>query len=152
MVFMTPILKDLTRDISSDTIVTMTIFMFAINLLFHDYDGGHEHGFHDAISVNAAMCASVLLASRLNTHFTVAVLMFLAIVLFALFPMYRRNLGRKSPNNDILLALGLFSFSCFLIETDYRLFYVGVTLSVQFICPWILVNLQKYKKYAFLIM
>lgn len=38
LIFMTPILKNLTRDITTDTIYSFTFIMLSLNMLFHDYD------------------------------------------------------------------------------------------------------------------
>jgi phosphatidylinositol glycan class C protein len=142
---MTPILKDLTRDISGDTIVWMTVGMFLINLLFHDYDGTAKT--QNSISINAAMCASVLLASRLDTNQEVGTLMFSAVCLFALFPIYRRYTRTLFPSSDWWMATILFLISLFCVENTYRNVYLFASLVLQFVCPYILVKVQKYKKY-----
>jgi phosphatidylinositol glycan class C protein len=145
LVFMTPILKDLTRDISGDTIIWMTIGMFLINLLFHDYDGTAKT--QNSISINAAMCASVLLASRMDTNQEVGTLMFSAVSLFALFPIYRKYARTVFPTSDGWMATTLFMISLFCMEGTYRGIYVFASLILQFACPYILVKVQKYKKY-----
>lgn len=38
LVFITPILRNLTRDISTDSINSLSFLMFILNLLFHDYN------------------------------------------------------------------------------------------------------------------
>ena len=91
---LTPILKNLTREISDDTIYALTTFMFLANLLFHDYGSNtstHTR-FPDSLSVNAAISASVLLASRLDSNIKVFLQMAMSIVMFALFPIFRRSL------------------------------------------------------------
>ena len=144
---LTPILKNLTKDISSDSIWFMTTLMFLANLLFHDYGSSFsthtrfslsslsylnkfspkKHAlfvrFPDSLSINAAICASVLLASRLSSNMAVFSLMLFAVQLFALFPILRRSIrvkyslsfitihmNSKKPPLD-LNFLGYFAFS-----------------------------------------
>jgi phosphatidylinositol glycan class C protein len=93
LVGLTPILKNLTRDVSDDTIWAFSIIMFLANLLFHDYgkNSTTHTMFPDSLSINAAISASVLLASRLDSNIKVCLQMFSAVALFALFPIFRRS-------------------------------------------------------------
>jgi phosphatidylinositol N-acetylglucosaminyltransferase subunit C len=143
LLFMTPILKDLTRDIATDSINLLTIGMFLVNLCFHDYDG---YQFPDSISINAAMCAAVLMASRMDTHHQVSILMFLAVGLFALFPIYRRVLRERFAHADPFMAFALFIISICYIDVNVRTIYISGSLTIQFVCPLILVRVQKFKK------
>jgi hypothetical protein len=68
-----PILQTLTREISSDTIWSLTCACFLANITFHEYSalaaspllvGAKMVRFPDSISINAGIFASVLLASR----------------------------------------------------------------------------------------
>jgi phosphatidylinositol glycan class C protein len=64
---LSPILRTLTHEISSDTIWAFTTMCFLCNLLLHEYSASATANlvkFPDSISINAAIFASVLLASR----------------------------------------------------------------------------------------
>ena len=88
---MSPILKTLTEDTSSDTIWAMSVLLFGGNIAFHDYSSMNRSAqFQGTISLNAAIFASVLLASRLKSNLFVYGLMSFAIILFALFPLFRK--------------------------------------------------------------
>ena len=88
---LTPILKTLTEDTSSDTIWAFTICLFLANLLTHDYTTVPESNIRfPSISLNAAIFASVLLASRLPSNSHVFGLLSFAVSLFALYPILRR--------------------------------------------------------------
>jgi phosphatidylinositol N-acetylglucosaminyltransferase subunit C len=73
LIGLTPILKNLTRDISDDTIWAFSLCMFICNLLFHDYGSNPTTHtvFPDSLSINAAISASVLLSSRLESNLKV---------------------------------------------------------------------------------
>ncbi|KAJ9079847.1 glycosylphosphatidylinositol anchor biosynthesis, variant 2 [Entomophthora muscae] len=87
-----PVLKTLTLDISSDSIWALTVLALLVNALFHDYSSAAHLRivFPGSISTNAAIFASVLLASRLDSTLQVAALLSFSIVWFALFPLYQR--------------------------------------------------------------
>ncbi|RUP11995.1 phosphatidylinositol N-acetylglucosaminyltransferase-domain-containing protein [Jimgerdemannia flammicorona] len=94
---LSPILKTLTKDTSDDTIWALTVCLFMANMLFHDYGSNNRTNikFPGSVSTNAAIFASVLLASRLGrlgTNSHVFGLMSFAVEWFALFPIFRRYL------------------------------------------------------------
>ncbi|KAH6572509.1 hypothetical protein BASA50_010684 [Batrachochytrium salamandrivorans] len=150
---LTPILKNLTKDISSDSIWFMTIMMLLANLLFHDYGSGSSTHtrFPDSLSINAAMFASVLLASRLSSNVSVFGLMLLAVQLFALFPILRRSLRERHHPSAIwdgILTMLLIVIEVVLmwpISHTTVVFYVIAMLLVTFVGPYLLVFAQKFK-------
>lgn len=90
----TPVLKTLTEATSSDSIWALSAILFILNLLLADY-GGPEPGPHrltSVLSMNAAISASVVLASRLRSNLAVFALVLQAVLLFALFPILRKLL------------------------------------------------------------
>ena len=151
LTFMTPILRNLTKDISTDSIWVLTITMLLANMLFHNYDSNADSHtrFPDSLSINAAMFASVLLASRLDTNYKVSLLMLLAVLLFALFPILRRSLRRKSKTHkyDKLMAFVIIGTAvCFFLnDLEYVVIIIGISFGLSFACPLWLVKIQKYK-------
>jgi hypothetical protein len=113
---LSPILRTLTLKTSDDTIYALTVCLFIVNMLSHDYSAGprnvikyvfcrhHElfqimvglipilFRFPGSLSTNAAIFASVMLASRLQTNMGVFGLTAFAVEWFALFPIFRRHL------------------------------------------------------------
>lgn len=91
---LTPILKTLTEKTSLDTIWALTVILFLANLAFHDYGSGNRRNikYPGSLSTNAAIFASVVLASRFKTNLHVFGLMSFAVQWFALFPMLRRQI------------------------------------------------------------
>lgn len=89
-----PILKTLTEDISSDTIWALATCCFAINICFNDYQMSQFWKGKDAsaIALNAAVLASVVLASRLPTNMHVFGLTSFAVNWFGLMPICTRSL------------------------------------------------------------
>ena len=96
---LSPVLATLTNSFSDDTIWVLTILLMLIHVVFHDYGYiiGSSEKFEGPVSLNAAIFASVLLGSRLPSNLHVFTLIFLAIELFALFPIMRHHL-RVSPH------------------------------------------------------
>ncbi|KAI9333010.1 phosphatidylinositol N-acetylglucosaminyltransferase subunit C [Obelidium mucronatum] len=150
LVGLTPILKTLTKDTSNDTIWALSFFLFCTNLVFCDYGVVNVDTvrYPDSFSINAAIFASVLLASRLSNNLKVFSLMSLSFEIFALFPILRRSLRAESRTNDIVMASLLAVISLWCISTvSWRAFVVHfcVLLFVTFICPVWFLGVQKYK-------
>ena len=151
---MTPILKNLTKDISTDSIWSLTMMMLAANLLFHNYSSSpfaHTR-FPDSISINASMFSSVLLASRLDSNPKVSLLMFSAVALFALLPIFRRaarrSSGKRGSLSDTIMAFLLSSIVVLLyLEFSFlgTMLYLVSIFTITFLCPWLLIKLQRYK-------
>jgi phosphatidylinositol glycan class C protein len=110
---LSPVLMTLTKQFSGDTITACTIFLLICHLIFHDYayvnGDSKRYGkkkkkkmffkvfvlvnrFSAPVSLNAAIFASIMLGSRLQTSFHVFTLLIFAIELFALFPILRHHL------------------------------------------------------------
>ena len=92
-----PILNSLTESISSDTIYAGSSFMLFLNLIFHDYDSPDTPMVSKTLSFNAALFASVCLASRFTTSsFHTFSMITIAFILFALWPEFRKALQVSS--------------------------------------------------------
>lgn len=91
---LSPLLKTLTKDISSDSLWAMTTVMLVLNAAFHDYTSPLKTTaqFPDSLSINAAIFSCVLLASRLDSISEVFALMLIGLEIFALFPVFQRYL------------------------------------------------------------
>ncbi|KAJ1019850.1 hypothetical protein NDA13_006073 [Ustilago tritici] len=82
-----PVLRTLTESTTSDSIWALSTVLFFLHLALADYtspspqQGGKK--LSDTLSFNAAISASVVLASRLNSNTETFTLLTLAIVLFA---------------------------------------------------------------------
>ncbi|KAG5462728.1 MAG: LOW QUALITY PROTEIN: phosphatidylinositol N-acetylglucosaminyltransferase-domain-containing protein [Olpidium bornovanus] len=151
---LSPILKTLTKDSSSDSIWALAVCLFLANLLFHDYRSSNRtnitwavsglsvvlvqnvpsafrdlhshaprsllavlgHRFPGSFSLNAAIFASVLLASRLSSNMHVFSLLAFAVEWFALFPILRRHLKvayRYFASYHVILTRCILSFPLF---------------------------------------
>ncbi|EPZ31588.1 phosphatidylinositol N-acetylglucosaminyltransferase [Rozella allomycis CSF55] len=146
---LTPILKTLTEDTSSDTIWAFTIILFITNLLFFDYTTtGNGIQFPASVSVNAAIFASVLLASRLPTKHHVFSLCSYSVCWFVYFPMLCKALKIRSPNLFTIISISSFisaSLLWFGISKLCVLLYSSVFMFITFVCPYWFISLQKYK-------
>jgi len=100
------------------------------------------------LSLNAAMFAAVLLASRLSSITHVFIFIVLAIQLFALFPIMRDYIRVRSEYTHIWVTIILSIFTVillFLTSTLLAIVYIGGVLFISFICPLWLMSAQKYK-------
>jgi phosphatidylinositol glycan class C protein len=97
----TPVLKTLTEATSSDSIWALAAILFIVNALLADFSepvrkmddlGQPDYRLTSVLSMNAAISASVVLASRLKSNLDVFSLVILAVMLFSLFPLVREQL------------------------------------------------------------
>ncbi|CAG8517455.1 phosphatidylinositol N-acetylglucosaminyltransferase [Gigaspora margarita] len=147
---LSPILKTLTKDTSSDTIWALTVILFLANMLFHDYGSENRTNikFPGSLSTNAAIFASVLLASRLEVNSHVFGLMLFAVEWFALFPIFRRYTKSLSAKFNVALTCILFILATTLflyISNVIAIIYVLGIIFITFACPYWLIWIQKYK-------
>lgn len=109
---LSPVLRTLTAATSSDSIWALSAALFALNALLADYTATTPANVHEGFefflrvisdscalyritsvfSMNAAVSASVVLASRLSTDVSVFSLMLFSIQSFALYPILRHRL------------------------------------------------------------
>ncbi|KAJ2776003.1 glycosylphosphatidylinositol anchor biosynthesis [Coemansia nantahalensis] len=147
---LSPILRTLTEDTSSDTIWAMTVIFFCVNLAFHDYSTGNLTNirFPGSVSLNAAVLASVLLASQLDSNLSVFAFLSFALQWFALFPIFRRHLKRVSSAASVAttVALALVAAALFMhISRAVAMLHVLGALFITFGCPLWLIWVQRYK-------
>ncbi|KAJ1517098.1 hypothetical protein HMI54_007055 [Coelomomyces lativittatus] len=97
---LSPILRTLTLEISNDSIWAMSSFLFAVHLFLTDFTPSREvtSRFPATFSTNSAIFASVMLSSRLPSMYHVFALLLTSVALFALIPIFRRNLSVALPN------------------------------------------------------
>ncbi|KAF9570871.1 hypothetical protein EC968_001310 [Mortierella alpina] len=147
---LTPILKTLTVTTSPDTIWALTVILFLANLSFHDYGSDNRRNikYPGSLSTNAAIFASVVLASRFETNLHVFGLMAFAVEWFALFPMLRRQVRSVSLRGSLALTIVLFLTATTLftrISAAIVVIYILGMAFVTFVCPFWLIWIQRYK-------
>ncbi|KAI9268439.1 phosphatidylinositol N-acetylglucosaminyltransferase subunit C [Helicostylum pulchrum] len=146
---LSPILKTLTSQTSDDTIWALTVCCFLANVLFHDYTTqANSIKIPGSLSTNAAIFASVLLASRLDTNIDVFGLLSFAVEWFSLFPIFRRHLRVLSVKIQIGVTIAMVLTCVVLfahISKAVVFIYILGFCFLTFICPYWLIFIQKYK-------
>lgn len=102
-----------------------------------------------SLSTNAAIFASVLLASRLDTNVDVFGLLSFAVEWFSLFPIFRRHLKDLNPliQIGVTVAMLLTCVALFIqISKAVVFLYILGFCFLTFVCPYWLIFIQKYKK------
>jgi len=150
---LSPVLRTLTAATSSDSIWALSAFLFLLNILLADYtsvdsDEYARERLTSVLSKNAAVSASVVLASRLTTDFAVFALTLLSIQAFALFPILCHRL-RASPtviqaSLTFLLSLSAVTLTASLSGTVTCIFSATL-MFVIFLAPALLMWAQRYK-------
>ncbi|KAJ6509554.1 phosphatidylinositol N-acetylglucosaminyltransferase subunit C [Mycena vitilis] len=150
---LSPVLKTLTAATSSDSIWALAATLFGVNALLADYSmislGGEVHErLTSVLSMNAAISASVVLASRLADDLAVFALILFSVQAFALFPRLRHRLGLCPSALRLAFTFVLFFVSILITMSLSRTvtwIYSAVQLGVTFLAPAVLVWAQKFK-------
>lgn len=145
---LSPMLHTLTKSIDTDTIYTITFFVFLLHVMCYDY-GMPAAMVSRAISLNAAIFGTICLASRLKTSFDAFVLLIVSFTLFAVYPHILRLLEANSRLYIRLASVILFgSASCLgLFMVSINLFFINLMVIIfcSLIYPFIFCYAQKFK-------
>lgn len=136
-----PMMHTLTDSISTDTIFTLTLCVLVVHLLFFDY-GLPAFVASKAISLNAALFASICLASRLPTAFDAFTLLCVAAEFFVLFPRLVHACWHA------VLVLPMMALCAWTLHDQpvvLGLYAVGCVL-VNAVCPAVFVYMQQFKQ------
>lgn len=151
-----PVLQTLTQSFSDDTVISLTSICLLIHIPLNDYSYVYRNpGIIDEplgrlMSLNVALFANVLLASRLSTSTEVFAFLFFGIEVFALSPMARRYLLLWNPwactyvvtPLIILLTSGLMYVEG---SASNVVLYLFLMFFITFVGPYWLIRSQKYK-------
>lgn len=139
---LSPVMHTLTDTISTDTICAMAVIMMIIHLVFFDYQVDMIL-VSKALPLNAAMFASVCLASRLSSPFHAFVLLTVAVECFVLLPLLLSRI------KSILLSLSFTVVALFFLwslSSILTILFGSFLIFVTLICPYYYVKCQKYKE------
>ncbi|XP_058800995.1 phosphatidylinositol N-acetylglucosaminyltransferase subunit C [Phymastichus coffea] len=137
------VLKTLTETISTDTIYTMTVFMFLIHLIFSKYDSTNI-SISESLSITSSIFGSLMLTSRLSTPLHAFSLLTVAVQCFVLLPFLLSKLNYK-----LFLSISLLFGTLFMmwqISPILSCVFITITVFVHFICPLWYIKWQKYKE------
>ncbi len=148
-----PVLQTLTLSFSADTVYALAIALATVHLVFHDYafamhSNADGHLFSGAVSLNAAIFTSVLLASRLADHATVMSFILLAVIVLALFPVVARALRRRSLIAHwtlVLLHNLLVSSMLYRVDVALLVVYLILLALLCLLAPLLFLHLQRAK-------
>lgn len=104
--------------------------------------------YHAPVSLNAAIFASLLMASRMRSHSHAFVIIAFAVELFALFPIMAHHLRRKTRVGSLVLVIVIFGLSILLLHPLSRVvtyIYAATIAFTTFISPFCLQWIQRYK-------
>ncbi|CAH0488084.1 unnamed protein product [Peronospora farinosa] len=147
---MSPVLRTLTKSYADDTIWALATFLGLLHLITHDYNYVNSGigRFSGTISLNAAVFTAVLLGSRLQSNEHVFAFILLAIEIFAMFPIFQREIKRHSERLHLMTTAVLFALSLALTWQLSGLLSVvsGVlVLFLAFVCPLWFMHVQESK-------
>ena len=139
----TPVLKTLTDSISTDTIYAMSSILMVVHLAFHHY-GSDAACVSPYLSLNAAICSAICLASRLPNTGQAFILFTFAMEVFAFFPEFYEALNYPL---SIFWVCTFSALSCLYlyVSCTVALSFLSVIIFVNVICPVCFVWAQKYK-------
>ncbi|CAB0036828.1 unnamed protein product [Trichogramma brassicae] len=128
---LSPVFKNLTETVSTDTVYALTTFMFVIHLLLNKY------GLSD---VSLTQSLSITLPSTLHAF----CLLLTSVQSFVLLPKFLFKIA-----NPVSLCLFTVSLTAYILyNTSYILLHIFLLISLfmQLICPLFFVKWQVYKE------
>lgn len=140
-----PVLKTLTESVSTDTVYAMSAVMLLAHLVSFPYAQPSPPG---SLSLNAALFASVCLASRLPGALHTFAMLSCALLVFALWPCLLQKLRENAPRQFTGVCVGVCLGGIGGLGSQSPGGAVLLTLalgSVTLICPLLLVRLQRHK-------
>ncbi|KAH9016900.1 phosphatidylinositol N-acetylglucosaminyltransferase [Lactarius pseudohatsudake] len=146
LIALAPILRTLTAPTSADSIWALATALFLVHAALADYTYSaspvQRERLTSVLSINAAISATVVLASRLHDDLAVFALMLFSVEAFALFPVLRRRLQLTPAPVQALVtgALGLAA-----LVAPLPGLCAAVLVSVTFGAPAVLIWAQQYK-------
>jgi phosphatidylinositol glycan class C protein len=146
LIALAPILRTLTAPTSADSIWALATALFLVHALLADYSYSaspvQRERLTSVLSINAAISAAVVLASRLHEDLAVFALMLFSVEAFALFPVLRRRL-QSTPAPVQALVTGTLGLAA--LAAPLPGLCAAVLVSVTFGAPAVLMWAQQYK-------
>eukprot|EP00164_Ancoracysta_twista_P002446 GFYU01003243.1.p1 GENE.GFYU01003243.1~~GFYU01003243.1.p1 ORF type:complete len:332 (-),score=89.81 GFYU01003243.1:116-1111(-) len=147
---LSPVLRTLTKSYETDTIYALVFVFGIIHMFFYDYSyvNAVTNKFAGTVSLNAAIIASILLASRLQSTVYVFAFIMFAIEIFGLLPVCMHYMKSFSPDLYIAWTIAMFAITTALLIPMFKLLallYIVGALFVTFVCPLWLISIMKYK-------
>ncbi|KAI9509469.1 phosphatidylinositol N-acetylglucosaminyltransferase [Russula earlei] len=146
LIALAPILRTLTAPTSADSIWAVATALFLVHAALADYSYAaspiRRERLTSVLSINAAISAAVVLASRLHDDLSVFALMLFSVEAFALFPVFRRRIQSMPALVQSLVTtlLGLAA-----LAAPLPTLCAAVLTSVTFGAPAVLMWAQQYK-------
>ncbi|TSK58140.1 Phosphatidylinositol N-acetylglucosaminyltransferase subunit C [Bagarius yarrelli] len=142
---LSPVFKTLTESVSSDTVYAMSAGMLMAHLVFFPYTQPSLPG---SLSLNAALFASVCLASRLPGTLHTFAMLSCALLIFALWPCLLQRLRQAAEwmflwAAGIVCVFGVVGVGTLWPAGGFLLFVILAVLTL--VCPLLLVRLQRHK-------
>lgn len=150
---LSPVLRTLSAATSSDSIWALAAILFILNALLANYTASKSGGqirdrLTSVLSMNAAVSASVVLASRLCTDVAVFALALFSVQAFALFPMLRQRLQTSLVAVWLFLTMFMAASAVYLLASLSQIvMWLGLftLFFITLIAPIILIWAQRYK-------
>ncbi|XP_034036312.1 phosphatidylinositol N-acetylglucosaminyltransferase subunit C-like [Thalassophryne amazonica] len=140
-----PILKTLTESVSTDTVYAMSAVMLLAHLLSFPYTQPSPPG---SLSLNAALFASVCLASRLPGALHTFAMLSSALLVFALWPCLMQRVRENAPQHFTWVCVGVCVVGVGGLGSQWQggaVLLASALGSLTLLCPFLLVRLQKHK-------
>ncbi|GAA95007.1 uncharacterized protein L969DRAFT_89425 [Mixia osmundae IAM 14324] len=150
---LSPVLKTLTEATTSDSIWALTTVLFLISSILGNHvlrrTRSAQAEFPAALSLNAAVSAAVVLASRLQSNASVFALLLFSVEWFAFFPITRQQFTTADAPSRAMsasLGLGIATVLCLsMTSSTVTALYLLAVSTTSLLCPAALTWLQQYK-------
>jgi hypothetical protein len=152
LLLLAPIFRTLTQTYTSDTIRALCIGLLFIHNVFADYNyiNGYSSKFEQNVAGNAALFATVLLASRIQSPSYASTLIGFGVLMFTLSPIIRHHLKKVAVEAHVALTFTLYgvAIGCLIGNTPLLAgVFVAAIVSIVLIIPWAFVVMQRQYKF-----
>lgn len=147
---LSPLYRSLMRTISEDSIIALTVMLLVVHLYLHDYNFVNTvtDKLIGAVSLGAAVFASVLIASGLPSETDVFVHVLLSLELYLLSPFMRRYIRQASVAAHVAITASMFCISTLLLlplSPNLTIVFTFAVVFISFLSPRWLVRIHKFK-------
>lgn len=157
---LSPLLKTLTEATTGDSIAALSAALFTLSFILADYsspkvgkDGSEQESAQlpATLSLNASLCASIVLASRLDNPIQAFALILASMCLFAFLPRWTRQTIPSrpgAPKLPILYTSLLTMTSSFILasfSTTASIINILTAIFLSIICPAWMRRAQDWK-------
>lgn len=149
--FLSPLLRSLTRTVSTDSAIVLIAILLLVHVFTHDYNFVNDSSINrltGVVSLSTGMLSSTIIASLLPSDLDVFAQVLFSLILYLLSPFVRRYVNQSSSIAHISLGLLMVCGSSsllFPLSPSLFISFIFLVLAITFLGPYWLIKIRKFK-------